>query len=154
MNSFKIWVDADACPVAVKEVIYKAALRTETVTVLVANSFMRTPKSPLIRLEVVSKGADVADQYIVDHAESRDLAITADIPLADLLVKKGCVTINPRGKTYTKENIAESLAMRDFMDGLRSAGQVQGGPPQLDQKNVQQFANSFDRILTQKINEM
>ncbi|NRA66934.1 MAG: YaiI/YqxD family protein [Pseudobacteriovorax sp.] len=146
-----IWVDADACPQAVKQVIYKAAERTKTRTILVANSFMRTPPSAFISLEVVSKGADVADAYIVDHCDVNDLIITADIPLADLLVKKGCVAINPRGKVYTEQNIAEALGMRDFMDELRSSGQIQGGPPQMAAKNVQAFANSFDKLLTQKL---
>lgn len=153
MSNFTIWVDADACPAAIKEVIFKAAERTNTQVVLVANSHMKIPKTSLVRLEVVSKGADVADQYIVDYANPCDLAVTADIPLADQLVRKGLATINPRGKTYTKENIAEALAMRDFMEGMRSAGQVQGGPPQLAQKNIQSFANSFDRILTKKLAE-
>ena len=143
-----IWIDADACPQAVKQVIFKAAMRTKTQTVLVANSWMKLPPQPFLRLEVVDKGADVADQYIVDHCEINDLVITADIPLADLIVKKGVAAINPRGKIYTSQNISEALSMRNFMEDLRGSGQITGGPSSMSQNHVQAFARSFDKVLT------
>lgn len=148
-----IWIDADACPAAIKDVIFRAALRTGTKTVLVANSFMKTPPSKMISLVVVAKGADVADSYIVDHCCPQDLVITADIPLADLTLKKGCMAINPRGKIYSEESIKEALSLRNFMTDLRSAGQIQGGPPAFNKKDVGAFANSFDKILTAKLKE-
>ncbi len=144
----KIWIDADACPQAVKQVVFKASERTNIPCILVANSFFRVPSSEYITLKVVSKGMDVADTYIVEHSESQDLVITADIPLADLLVKKKCLVINPRGKVYTEANIKESLSVRNFLDEMRGAGQVTGGPAQYGKKDLQSFANSFDRLLT------
>ena len=147
----KIWIDADACPQAVKQVAFKAAERTKCECILVANSGMKIPPSKFIKLVVVSKGADVADTRIVENCSAEDLIITADIPLADLLVKKGALAINPRGKVYTESNIAEALAMRNFMDEMRGAGQVSGGPASYSSKDLQEFANSFDRVLTLKL---
>lgn len=144
----KIWIDADACPGSVKEIVIKAALRTQTPVELVANSGMRIPKDPLVRLTIVSHGADVADAHIVEHSTPQDLIITADIPLADLIVQKGALAINPRGKAYTEESIKEALSIRNFMDEMRSSGMVSGGPPPFGPKDVQAFANSFDRLLT------
>lgn len=149
----KIWIDADACPAAVKELVFKAAVRTKTATILVANSSMKIPSSLLISLVVVDKGADVADAYIVDHCSPQDLVITADIPLANLVVEKGAAAINPRGKVYTTDSIKEALSMRNFMDDMRSAGMISGGPPPFNQKDVQAFANGFDRLLTRKLKQ-
>ena len=147
----KIWIDADACPLAIKEVVFKAAQRTKTPATLVANSQMRIPSSEYISLVVVEKGADVADAYIVDHCSSKDLVITADIPLADLIVQKKALAINPRGKIYTADSIKEALSIRNFMDDMRSAGMVSGGPPPFNPKDVQAFANGFDRLLTKAL---
>lgn len=147
----KIWIDADACPLAVKEIVYKASKRTNTSVCLVANSHMRIPQSPLISFILVDKGADVADAYIEENCAVEDLVITADIPLADLIVKKGAAAINPRGKVYTDASIKEALSMRNFMEDLRSSGMVQGGPPPLGPKDIQSFANGFDRLLTQTL---
>lgn len=146
--NFTIWIDADACPNMVKEIVYKAALKQGIQVILVANSYMQTPKSPHIKSVQVSKGADVADFYIVENACDKDLVITADIPLADLIVKKGAVAINPRGELYTEQNIRERLSLRDFMHNLRSSGVETGGPAPLGQKDKQAFANAFDRIVT------
>lgn len=144
----KIWIDADACPQDVKQVVFRASIRTGVPCELVANSYFRIPQSHIISLKVVSKGADVADTYIVENAEAHDIVITADIPLADLLVKKNCLVINPRGKVYTEANIKESLSVRNFLDEMRGAGQITGGPSQYGKKDLQNFANSFDRLLT------
>lgn len=144
----KIWIDADACPKSVKEVVFKGSERVGVPTVLVANSFMATPRSKVISLVVVDKGLDVADHYILENCQTTDLVITADIPLADSLVKKGVLAINPRGEVYTEENVGEILATRNLMSELRDSGVVQGGPPPLGPKDKAQFASAFDRELT------
>ena len=144
----KIWIDADACPKAVKEIVFKASFRTKIQLVLVANSYLTIPHSDLIRLIIVDRGDDVADQYIVDHCESGDLVITADIPLAARVVEKGAVAINPRGEVYTEENIGEALAMRNFMKDLRDGGSITGGPSAFSAKDVQEFANSLNKLLS------
>ncbi|SMF57944.1 YaiI/YqxD family protein [Pseudobacteriovorax antillogorgiicola] len=147
----RIWIDADACPAQVKEIVFKAMERTQTPVTMVANSQMRIPKSPLAALVVVDKGADVADAYIVENCKPIDLVITADIPLADLIVQKGAAAINPRGKVYTEASIKEALSMRNFMDDLRSTGMISGGPAPLGAKDIQAFANGFDKLLTQTL---
>ncbi len=144
----KIWVDADACPNVIKEILYRAAERLQTPLVLVANSFLRTPSSRYIRAIRVGAGFDVADNKIVVEMESGDLVITADIPLAAAVVDKGGHALNPRGELYTTENIQERLTMRNFMDELRGAGVETGGPASLSQKDRQAFANSLDQFLT------
>lgn len=144
----KIYIDADAAPKLVKEVVFKASARTQIPVVLVANSYMSIPHSPLIRLIQVEQGADVADFYIAEHVEVGDLVITADIPLAEIVVKKGVTAINPRGEVYTEENISERLSVRDFMQELRDSGVQTGGPPRFGVKDKALFANSLDRILT------
>lgn len=141
----RIWVDADACPNAVKEVIFKAAERREIETTLVANQLIRTAKSRWLRAVQVPSGFDAADDWIVEQMSAGDLVITQDIPLANDVVTKGGVAINPRGTEYTKENIKDHLSRRDMMEELRSAGSVSGGPPPFGKKEVQQFANAFDR---------
>ncbi len=144
----KVWIDADACPKMVKEIIFKASARLKVNVCLVANSYMQIPSSPYISLIQVDKGADVADFYIVEHLESNDLVITADIPLASAVVEKNATAINPRGEIYTEENISERLSMRNFMQELRDSGIDTGGPPPLNAKDKEKFANAFDRIMT------
>lgn len=145
----KIYIDADACPKPIKEAVFKAGARLQFHVILVANSHMWTPSSPLISLIQVEKGADVADFYIVDHVEEGDLVITADIPLADLIVKKNVTAINPRGEVYTEENIGERLSMRDFMKELRDGGGlVTRGPAPYSDKDRINFTNSLNKILT------
>ncbi len=145
----KIWVDADAAPRDVKDVIARAALRLELETVLVANHRLRPPaNNPFVTAVWVQGGPDVADDHIAENAELGDLAITADIPLASRLVEKGVRTIDPRGTEYSEENIGERLSVRDFMDSLRSTGVETGGPRAYGQKEKQAFAATFDRVLT------
>ena len=124
----KIWIDADACPKAIKEIVYKASERLKIETILVANQAIAKPRSPFIKSIVVDKGPDVADQYIVDEMDPDDLVITQDIPLADLIVTKGGLAINPRGDIYTEDSIKERLSIRDFMTDLRDSGMQTGGP--------------------------
>lgn len=142
-----IWVDADACPVAAKEILFRAAVRTETLLVLVANQYLRVPPSPFIKTIQVISGFDVADNEIVQKAQVGDLVVTADIPLAAEVVAKQCVALNPRGELYTKENIRSRLNMRDFMETLRSSGIQTGGSPSYDQTDRQKFANQLDTYL-------
>lgn len=144
----KIWVDADACPAVVKDILYKAAERTRLRLILVANTSFRTPQSSFIHFVHVRQGADKADNEIVQKVEPGDLVITADIPLAARVLEKGAVALNPRGEVYTEENIKERLSTRDFLEDLRSSGVETGGPPALSERNKQRFANSLDQILT------
>lgn len=143
----KIWVDADACPVVIKEILFRAADRTETSLTLVANHALRTPPSKFIRSVQVPAGFDVADHEIARRAEAGDLVITADIPLAAEVVANGVRALNPRGEMYTAENIRARLNMRDFMDTLRSSGIETGGPPALNQADRKTFADNLDRLL-------
>jgi uncharacterized protein YaiI (UPF0178 family) len=143
----KIWVDADACPGVIKEIVFRAAERSRVQVTLVANQAVRTPPSQLIRSVQVPAGFDVADKYIVEQLAPNDLVITADIPLAALTIEKGAHALNPRGELYTKENIRERLSMRNFMDELRGSGVITGGPPPLDARDRAAFANSLDRFL-------
>lgn len=145
-----IWVDADACPVVIKEILFRAADRTHTVTTLVANHTMRVPPSPFIKFIRVNAGFDVADNEIVQRSTANDLVITSDIPLAAEVVEKGCTALNPRGELYTLSNIKQRLNMRDFMDTLRSSGIETGGAPPLSQQDRQTFANNLDKWLAQK----
>ena len=142
-----IWVDADACPGVIREILYKAAMRTETPLTLIANHSIQVPRSPLIKMKQVSSGFDVADNLIVQQAETGDLVITSDIPLAAELVEKNVKVITPRGERYTAQNIRQRLNMRDFMDTMRSSGQHHGGPAALGQKDKQAFANALDQYL-------
>ena len=143
-----IWVDADACPNAIKEVIFRAAERRQVTTTLVANQHIRTPPSSVIRSVQVEQGFDVADNAIVDYLAAGDLVITADVPLAAEVVAKGAVALNPRGTTYTQENVRDHLQRRDMMDELRTLGPLSGGPKTLGKQDVQRFANALDRYLT------
>lgn len=145
----KIWIDADAAPRDVKEVVYRAALRLEIPTVLVANQRLTVPlNNPHLETVRVSGGPDVADRYIVENANAGDLAVTADIPLAAALVEKGILVIDPRGERYTEANVRERLSIRDFMDSLRSAGVETGGPSSYGSSDKRAFANALDRTLT------
>jgi hypothetical protein len=143
----QIWIDADACPVVIKEILFRAADRTRTRVTLVANQTMRVPASSYIRFLLVPAGFDVADQRIVALLEPDDLVITADIPLAAAVIAKNAHALNPRGELYTQENIRERLSMRNFMDELRGSGVATGGPPALSQRDRQAFANSLDAFL-------
>jgi uncharacterized protein len=142
-----IWVDADACPVDIKEILFRAAKRTKTQVTLVANQPMRTPRSEYISSVVVSAGMNVADRHIVELVEPGDLVITADIPLAADVVGQGGQALNPRGELYTSANIGERLAVRNLLDELRGGGMVTGGPTNFTNKDRQAFANQLDRWL-------
>lgn len=145
-----IWVDADACPAAIKEILYRAAVRVQIPLTLVANQPLRTPNSPYIKSVQVAAGFDVADNLIVQQLQAGDLVVTADIPLAAEVIDKDGHALNPRGEFYSRENIRERLAMRDFMDTLRSSGVQTGGPNALHQRDRQNFANQLDRFLARQ----
>lgn len=142
-----IWVDADACPRVIKDILFRAAKRTGLSLILVANQPLTVPRADNIRAIQVAPGFDVADNHIVEHCEQQDIVITADIPLAAEVIDKGAVAINPRGELYSPENIRQRLNMRDFMDTLRSSGIDTGGPPSFNQNDRREFANQLDRLL-------
>ncbi len=142
-----IWVDADACPNVVRDILFRAAERTGIPLILVANQPVRTPGSRHIRSIQVPPGADAADNEIVLRMEANDLVITSDIPLADEVITKGGLALSPRGELFTKENIRGRLNMRDFLETMRASGIQSGGPPALNQQDRQQFANQLDRWL-------
>lgn len=144
----KIWVDADACPVAVKEILYRAANRTRIELTLIANQMLRVPPSPWIKALQVPAGFDVADQKIAQEVVAGDVVVTADVPLAALVIAKGAVVIDPRGELLDKGNIQERLSMRNFMESLRSSGIETGGPASLSSADRQAFANQLDRLLS------
>jgi len=146
----QIWVDADACPKPVKEILYRACHKRQVLMTLVANQYLSAPASPYIKSTQVSGGFDVADNYIVQQLNSGDLVITADIPLAAEAIAKGAAVINPRGERYTKDSIGGRLNMRDFMETMRSSGVVHDGPPPYGDREKQAFANALDRFLAQK----
>jgi uncharacterized protein YaiI (UPF0178 family) len=146
-----IWVDAAACPGVIKQILFKAAQRTQLPLTLVANQPLNTPPSPLINSVQVEAGFDVADNYIVQQVDVGDLVVTADIPLAADVVEKGAHAINPRGELYTPENIRQRLQMRNFMEEMRNAGQASGGPPPLNNTDRQYFANNLDRLLAKAL---
>ncbi len=143
-----IWVDADACPGEIKELLYRAAKRTQTQVTFVANQPLRTPASPYIDSLLVRSGMNVADRRIVELVQPGDLVITADIPLAAEVVARGGEALDPRGEPYTQANIGERLALRNLLDELRGGGHVGGGPSQFSTKDRQAFANQLDRWLT------
>ena len=147
----RIWVDADACPKVIKEILFRAAERVRVPLTLVANMQLQHPKSPYIDSVHVAAGADVADAYIVEHAEAGDLAITADIPLAAGMIDKGGFALNPRGELYTSDNVRRALSVRNMMDEMRGAGVVTGGPSAFDQSDRMKFANQLDRFLTKHL---
>lgn len=148
--SFTIWVDADACPTVIKEILYRAAERKKLPLVLIANQPLRTPPSPYISSLVVSKGFDEADNEIVRRTQAGDLVVTADIPLAAEVLEKGGLALNPRGELYNTDTIKQKLTMRDFMETLRASGIQSGGPATLNQGDRQAFANQLDKILQQR----
>lgn len=147
MMTLQIWIDADACPNVIKDILFRAAERKQIPVTLVANRLISAPPSRFIKTVQVPGGFDVADNYIVQHCQAKDLVVTADIPLAAEVVVKQAYALNPRGELYTRENIKEHLAMRDFMTELRDTGQTTGGPSAFGQKNKQAFANALDRFL-------
>lgn len=143
-----IYVDADAFPRVIQEILFRAIERVCVPLILVSNKHVKYPKSELISIIVVGEGPDIADDKIVEMVQPGDLVITADIPLASRVIEKGAFAINPRGELYTKTNINHKLAMRDLMDELRKNGEITGGPASFNQKNIQEFANQLDRFLT------
>jgi len=145
-----IWVDADACPKVIRDILFRAAERTGMPLTLVANQPLRTPPSPHIRSLQVAAGFDVADNEIVRRVTAGDLVITADIPLAAEVIEKGALALNPRGELYTAQNIRARLNMRDFMETMRSSGVVTDGPPALNQTDRKAFADQLDRWLAQR----
>ncbi len=144
----KIWIDADACPRVIKEIVFRASERLDLPVLLVANKSLTKHDSELVESVVVADGFDVADDYIAEHVAAEDLVITADIPLAARIVAAGGVALDPRGELYTEENIGERLSMRDLMMELRAEGFAQGGPSQFGLIDRQRFASSLDRVLT------
>jgi uncharacterized protein len=148
----QIYVDADACPRVIKEILYRAAERLQIPLILVANTGLNCPPSRYIRAMQVPHGFDVADNRIAQMVEPGDLVITADIPLASDVIARGGHALNPRGELYTRDNIEERLTMRNFMEGLRGSGVETGGPPALTQSDRQAFANQLDRFLARSVN--
>jgi len=147
----KIWVDADACPVVIKDILFRAAERTGVQLTLVANQPVRIPPSRYIKSLQVASGFDVADNEIVKRLGAGDLVITSDIPLAADVIEKEGYALSPRGELYTADNIRGRLNMRDFMDTLRASGVDTGGPPALNQSDRKSFANELDKILTRHV---
>ena len=143
----RIWVDGDACPAVVKDILFRAAERTRVPLTLVANKLLRVPPSPYIKAVQVPHGFDVADDHIVQQIAAGDLVITADIPLASQVIERGAHALNPRGEFYSVENIRERLAMRNFLDEMRSAGLATSGPAAFSHSDRQAFANQLDRFL-------
>jgi hypothetical protein len=143
----QIWVDADACPNVIKEILFRVAERARIMVTLLANQPVAVPRMQYVRAVQVAQGFDVADNEIVRRCEPGDLVITADIPLAAEVIAKGAAALNPRGELYTKENVKARLNMRDFMDTMRSSGIHTGGPPALNQRDRQAFANALDRFI-------
>ena len=150
----KIWVDADACPVVIKEILFKAAERTKVQLTLVANQPIRFPPSQYINMLQVSSGFDVADDEIVKLVNVGDLVITGDIPLAAEVIEKGGLALNPRGEMYTESDIKAKLNMRDFMDTMRASGERTGGQAPLNQNDRQAFANHLDRLLAKHLKSL
>ena len=143
----QIWVDADACPVVIKEILFRAADRAKISTIFVANKLLRVPPSPYLRAMQVAKGFDVADNVIVAALEAGDLVITADIPFAAQVIEKGGHALNPRGEFYSRENIKECLSMRDFMESLRASGVETSGPSAMQSSDRHAFAKQLDQFL-------
>ncbi len=152
-SNMRLWIDADAAPNDVKEVVFRAAKRLELKALLVANQRLYAPPgNPFVEAVRVGGGPDEADRYIAEQAEAGDLAITADIPLAADLVEKGVLVLDHRGEEYTPENVRERLSIRDFMDELRSTGVETGGPSPYGARDKREFASALDRVLTRELN--
>jgi hypothetical protein len=143
----QIWVDADACPNVIKEILFRAAERAQVMVTLLANQPLAVPRLKHVRTLQVAQGFDIADNEIVRLCEPGDLVVTADIPLAAEVIAKGATALNPRGELYTRENVKARLNIRDFMDTMRASGVHSGGPPALDQRDRQAFANALDRFI-------
>lgn len=143
-----VWVDADACPVQIKEILFRAAERVRVRTVLVANRALRVPRSQFIEARHVESGFDVADARILAGLSALDLVVTADVPLAAQVVAAKAFALNPRGTLYTPDNVQDHLARRNFMDSLRASGELTRGPPALSKTDIQAFANELDKFLT------
>jgi uncharacterized protein len=148
--SMRILVDADSCPKVIKEILFRVAYRTKLQIIFVANCWLDLPKSEYIELKKVGSGFDVADDEIIKMSQPGDLIITADIPLAYAVVKKGCLALNPRGKVYSENNIQDALSNRDLLSHLRDTGTITGGPGNLSKSNRQEFANNLDKIISQQ----
>lgn len=144
----RIWVDADACPKVVKEILFRAANRTKTMMTFVANQSIYITPSPYVQKVQVAGGFDEADNYIIQNMQAGDLVITADIPLANAVIDKEGAALNPRGEMYSKENIKQTLSIRNTNEVLRNTGMISGGPPKLSQREIQSFANCLDQFLT------
>lgn len=147
----QIWVDADACPVVVKDILFRAAKRWQRPLTLVANQMLYTPPSPLIKAVQVPRGFDVADDYIVQHVSAGDLVVTGDIPLAAQLVEKEAHVLSPRGERFTADNIGERLSIRDMLEEMRGAGLETGGPAAFSSSDQREFANALDRLMVKLI---
>lgn len=146
----QLWMDGDACPKIIKDILFRAVVRTKTLLVVVSNHSLTVPPSPYIKKCQVGAGFDVADNYIVDHMQPGDIVITADIPLANDVITKGGLALNPRGELYTIANVKQHLTMRNLNESLRSCNMISGGPPKISQKEVRNFANNIDRLLAKK----
>lgn len=146
----KIWIDGDACPKAIKDIIFKAAKRTKTVCILVANQLINLPSSPFIKRLVVEQGFDKADDHIAASAHEGDIVITADLPLAESCLNKKALVVSPRGELFTLNTIKQKLAMRDFNEVMRGSGIHSSGPKSLSQRDIMQFANQLDRLLAKQ----
>lgn len=149
-----IWIDADACPRVIKEIVFRASERLNLPVCLVANKPLTRHHSRLVSSVVVANGFDLADDYIVEQITSHDLVITADIPLAARIVAKGALGIDPRGELYSEETVGERLSMRDLLQSLRADGLVRGGPGQFGMIDRQRFASSLDRVLTRMLKKV
>ena len=145
----QIWMDGDACPKPIKDILFRTAVRTQTLLIVVSNHALNTPASLYIKRSQVGAGFDVADNYIVEHMQAGDLVITADIPLADDVVTKGGLALNPRGELYSVNNIKQLLGQRNLNETLRGGGMISGGPAKFGPKEIQRFANSLDKFLAQ-----
>ena len=149
----QIWVDADACPVVVKDILYRAATKRKIITTFVANQPLNVPRSPFLKTVRVGSGFDVADDFITEKVNEGDLVITADIPLASDVIAKNAHALNPRGSMYTKDNIGQRLSMRNFLEDVRNAGVQTGGPPPISAADKQAFGNALDRFLTMSLSD-
>jgi uncharacterized protein YaiI (UPF0178 family) len=143
-----IWIDGDACPKAIKDILFRAAIRTQTHVMVVSNHALTIPPSRFIKKHQVGFGFDVADQYIVQHLTAGDLVITADVPLADEVITKGGLALNPRGALYSPQNVKQHLTMRNLNESLRSCNLISGGPPKMSQKEIRDFANCLDGLIS------
>lgn len=152
-DKMKIWVDGDACPAAIREILYRAAQRTELTLTLVSNHPIHIPNSPYLKALQVAKGFDIADDEIVKRARPGDLVITSDIPLAAEVVALGCAALSPRGELFTRDNVRARLNMRDFLDTMRASGAHAGGPSAMSAAEQRQFANKLDRLLQKALNK-